>query len=327
MTDPIPDLNPLPVLLGVYPQGWPGYQQVIDTEFLPLDEWIGKRLSIGGFFLDIEIPYPVDNVKGPLDMLWMNGYTPLVNLTTSHTAREVARGDIDLRLNQWAQAFASYARDGERVAFIAPLHDMNTRSVPYGLDPLGYIEAYLHIQEAFWAQGVPYKAVRWVFAPTGWNLPGDPLFEKYYPGDGVVNVMGCSSFNYGYYPNPDNDTPAWLTPHMVYRRYLDRLMLLGVNKPIFICQTGTSAWYETNGGDHSAKDAWLREAFMYLATYPGVRAVIYYNLVNTQGYDWPFWVNDVPVLQYDGYRQGVADQAYGYLTPSGLRDARLELTP
>lgn len=154
MQNEIPDLNSLPVILGIYPQGWAGYQQVIDTEFLALDAWIGKRLSIGGTFLDIEIPYPMDNVKGPLDMLWKNGYTPFINLTTSHTAREIAKGEVDIRLNQWAQAFAAYANDGEYMAFVAPLHEMNSRSTPYGLDPQSYKEAYRHIQEVFLSKGL-----------------------------------------------------------------------------------------------------------------------------------------------------------------------------
>ena len=327
MQTDIPDLNNLPVLLGIYPQGWPGYQQVIDTEFLALDAWMGKRLSIGGSFLDIEIPYPLDYVKGPLEMLWKNGYTPFVNLTTSHTAREVARGEVDIRLNQWAQAFASFARDGECMAFIAPLHEMNSRSSPYGLDPKSYKEAYRHIQEMFHEQGIPRRSIRWVFAPMGWNYPGDPPFEDYYPGDSVVNIVGFSSFNNGYYPNPENDTPAWLMPRMVFRRYLERMMLMAVNKPIFICQTGTSAWYEISGVDKEAKNQWLREAYIYLATYPGVRAVLYYNLINMQGVDWPFWVNDIPSLQYQGFRHGISNPAYDYLLPSILSNIRMELIP
>jgi hypothetical protein len=73
------------------------------------------------------------------------------------------------------------------------------------------------------------------------------------------------------------------------------------------------------------KNQWLSDAYSYLASYPGVRAIIYFNLVNRQGIDWPFYVPGVITRQYQGYRDGVADPVYKYISPQEL--SKIYLTP
>lgn len=304
------------VLTGIYPQGYPGHQSTIDNEFKAIDNWVGRKLSIGGTFIDLEWPNPRANFKGQMEVLWDNGYTPFVNLTTTRSAADVANGAIDNAIEAMASAFVEYAQGNTRMAYLAPFPEMNGDWVPYRLDPENYKRAFSRIQTIFSRNGVLAGSVRWVFAPNGWSRPGTPGFESYYPGNSVVDVVSFSSYNFGYHPFVHSG--VWQNPPEVFGPYLARMRAMAPSKPIFIAQTGTSA-YTSSGSSADAKNAWLREAYQYLADYPAVRAIIYFNKVNEQGVDWPFFVLGTPSQQYPGYREGVLYSAFGYLSPAELK--------
>lgn len=308
------------VLTGIYSQGFPGIQSTIDNEFKAIDEWAGQKLSIGATFIGIEGTNPRANFKGQMEILWNNGYTPFVNLSTSRTAAEVANGTIDEAIETMASLYAEYARGNTRMAYLAPFPEMNGDWVPYKLDPENYKRAFIRIQTIFARKGVHEGAVRWVFAPNGWSRPGTPGFETYYPGDSVVDVVAFSAYNFGY--NPHTPAGVWYSPAEVFGKYIDRMRAMAPSKPIFVAQTGTSA-YTSSGASTEAKNRWLREAYQYLAEAPGVRAVIYFNRVNEQQVDWPFYVPGDTTRQYPGYREGVLYSAYEYLSPAELKDYNL----
>jgi hypothetical protein len=108
------------VLTGIYPQGFPGLQTTIDNEFEAIDAWVGQKLSIGGTFIDFEGPNPRANFKGQMDLLWNNGYTPFVNITTTRSAADVANGAIDGAIETMASLYAEYAQGNSRMAYLAP---------------------------------------------------------------------------------------------------------------------------------------------------------------------------------------------------------------
>ena len=89
----------LPIMLGTYVDGWLANQSDIDSRLHGLDNWAddvgGAHLSIAGTFIDIELDHPsyyATHVTEQLDMVWDNGYTPFVNLTTTQAAYKIARG-------------------------------------------------------------------------------------------------------------------------------------------------------------------------------------------------------------------------------------------
>lgn len=92
------------------------------------------------------------------------------------------------------------------------------------------------------------------------------------------------------------------------------------SKPIFVNQTATTAWYcDTNVSptfDIGRKNTWLNDAYAYLATYPGVRAVLYYNKPDPIVDDLPFWLS---TYQYVGFRDGISNPRYSYLPPQILK--------
>jgi type II secretory pathway pseudopilin PulG len=318
---PVIHFQPKPTILtGIYPQGYPGNQSTIDNEFKAIDDWVGQKLSIGGTFIDLEWPNPRVNFKGQMEVLWNNGYTPFVNLTTNRSAAEVANGAIDSAIEAMASAYAEYAQGNTRMAYLAPFPEMNGEWVPYKLDPENYKRAFTRIQTIFARSGVPDEAVRWVFAPNGWSRPGTPGFESYYPGDSAVDIVSFSGYNFGYHPFTQSG--VWQNPPDVYGPYLVRMRAMAPSKPIFIAQTGTSA-YTSSGPNADAKNRWLRDAYQYLADSPGVRGIIYFNKVNQQGVDWPFYVANDPSQQYPGYREGVLYAAFGYLSPAELKNSDL----
>lgn len=315
-----------PLLLGVYPQGWIN-QDTVDSELVPLDQWTGKHHSLVGTFLPISTPNYRAYVTDVLDTSWENGYTPFVNLSTNSTAYSIASGALDSSLRSWARAFRDYARGGERSAFIAPLQEMNSCQASgcwttYGGSPGNYKLAYQRIQNIFTEEGVPAESVHWTFAPNGWSHPiYDYPFETYYPGDAITEVVSFSSYNFGTCTGT-----SWKSPEAVFNnpdraapegQYLDRMRVMAPDKPIIIAQTASSARYTgcSNFSD-AAKNAWLEDAYNYLADYPGVMGVLYFNIRNSQ-VDWPIYSQSV---RYNGYVAGASHPNIIYLSPSELHN-------
>jgi len=311
----------MPVMLGVYPQGWPASPDVMKNEFHGLDTWAGKQHSIGGTFSGFEINDPDGNVTILLRTMWDHGYTPFVNIATDYSASGVANGQIDAYIRAWARAFKNYANNGQRMAFLAPLQEMNGDWVPYGLSPANYKLAYDRIQRIFREEGVPDNSVRWTFAPNGWSDPKDPPFESYYPGDSKVDVVGFSAYNFGYTIKGG----IWQDPEDVFPKYMRRMYTMAPTKPIFIAQTATTAYSAPGNYNVNEKNRWLREAYPYLLTFNNLRAIIYFNVGSDPKLDWPFFVYDNPSKQFQGYRDGVADPRFVYIAPGDLINTDLSI--
>ena len=193
----------LPLMLGVYPKGYPS-TTTIDTQLKPLDAWVsgisgGRSTSIFGTFMDLKGGgnYKA-NITVPLTQIWDAGYTPFINLPAPDgvTAYQMAAGNYDIYIRQFAKAVKNFSNYGTRFVYIAPLQEMNGGDwVVYGGDPVYYIQTYNRFRSIFTQEGVPLQSVKWVFAPNGWTKQGDPLFEEYYPGDAVVDVIAISAYN------------------------------------------------------------------------------------------------------------------------------------
>lgn len=318
-----------PVLLGLYTS-----RSLMESanEITKVDAWLSKvdaRVSIAGTFMDLEWPNPADNVLLELEAAWSHGYMPFVNLMIgtirekelisqlldsagypdNRTAAFVASDPrIDPVIRSWARAFAEWSDGGRKKAFIAPLHEMNGSWVRYGLDPENYKRAYLRIQRIFREEGVAEEAVSWVFAPNGWSddAMGHPRFEAYFPGNSVVDVVAFSSFNYGHCVPY---IPSWNRFDEVFKSYLDRMSAMAPGKPIFIDQTGSVDW----GGD---KNEWLRESFTELASYPGLRAVLYFHKKKSEGLpcdpvEYRFYAPSEGV-EYPGVLEALGGKGVGY---------------
>lgn len=269
------DLEAPGIHLGLYTSS---SLQVSAGEIGDVDAWLAEndltnRLHLAGTFMDIEFPNPEWNLPHDLDRAWDEGVVPFINLavgTTSlgpRTAQQVADGELDDAIRTWASIFAEWSQGGEKHAFIAPLQEMNTAWVSYGLDPENFKSAYAHIQELFVESGVPDEAVLWVFSPNGWSHP-ESDFEMYYPGDSAVEVIGFSAFNFGACVAGGE---GWDPFETAIQPYLERMNAMAPEKPIFITQMGSVE----EGGDRSA---WFMESFAELSNAPMLRGILYFNV-------------------------------------------------
>lgn len=307
-----------PVLLGLYSSGYLGEPSILKQEVQDVEQWAGKRFSLAGSFIDIEDSNPAYNIPVPLELQRQKGYTAFINLATKRTAAEIARGDVDHALKALAKAYASWSSQGkDRIAFIAPMPEMNGSWESYREDPANFKLAYQRIQRIFAEQGVARNAVRWVFAPNGWSR-NEHRFENYYPGNDGVDVVAFSAYNWGYCSaSTAGQWKAWDRPEKVFDPYIQRMRSMAPNKPIFIAQTATTSDDKT-GSSQSAKDQWLRDTYTYLAA-SGVRGILYFNL--NKECDWAFY--RASGHRNEGYKAAVMNPAFGYVSPSDLAQMNL----
>jgi hypothetical protein len=301
-----------PVLLGLYTSGFVGESSTIKNQLSEVDQWAGKHASLAGMFLDIEGDNPGYNVPVSLEQLRENGYTAFINLKSNRTAAEIARGDVDDSVRNVAKAYAEWLSKGNgRMAFIAPMQEMNIAGERYSLDPENFKLAYQRIQSIFAEVGVPRNAVRWVFAPNGWSQQGNE-FEKYYPGSDRVDVVGFSAYNWGYCSSAS--WKEWSTNAAdAFEPYIQRMRSMAPQKPIFITQTASTSNTQS-GANSGAKDKWFKDAYAYLAAAPNVQAILYFNL--DKECDWALHRSNGS--NSEGYKNAIINPAFGYVSPDDL---------
>lgn len=225
-----------PLLLGTYPHADHldrAIGAVVDVERATRPH--GLPITLAGDFVSFQTTV----VFALLDQAWRHGYLPFVNVEpvvggVVLTSQAVAAGAADREIDTWAAAYRSWAMLGAgRVAYVAPMQEMNGPWVAYFGDPTSYRTAFRRVVERVHAAGVPRAAIRWVFAPNG-GSPAGHEFERYYPGDDVVDAVGFSGFNQvGCAP----DVP-WETPHQAALQYLPRMRAMAPGRPLFLTQTG-----------------------------------------------------------------------------------------
>ena len=103
-----------PILLGIYPPSFMGDRQTLNREVSRIGQWAGKRFSLVGSFIDIETHNPAYDIPVSLELLRTNGYTGFVNLTSTRTMAEIARGKADRGLREIARAYANWSSQGDR---------------------------------------------------------------------------------------------------------------------------------------------------------------------------------------------------------------------
>ncbi len=314
-------------LIGIYMKVYWTNETVYNMTLA--DKLADKKHSISGWFIDIEDKHfnnpphedmDTNNLYRQLEALWKHGYISFVNINSQiASSYEIANGNYDDQLNNLADAYKNWVDlGGGRKAIFAPLPEMNgvySNGVPwknYAGDPVNFKLAYQHILEIFRDKGIDSTKVWWSFAPNGWNDPDLPAhaFEKYYPGDGLVDIIGFSSYNYGYC-HVAIPWESWENYDTLYQPYLSRIFEMAPSKPIIITQTGTTAEYpETDDFNVDMKNKWLRENYEYISKQPQVLGILYYD------YDQSSWECNWKVTSggdFSGYRDGAANAPYQYL--------------
>lgn len=310
-----------------------------------LDNLTGKKHSSVGWFIDLEddaFTKPVtdlahNNLHRQLESLWQGGYTSFINLGSNATATEIINGLRDKEIGYVAEFYKAWIGLGEgRKAMIAPLQEMNGDWTVYGRESTSedYKKAYIYIYDKFQQNGIAREDVWWVFAPNGWNDPAVPerAFENYYPGDKFVDLIGFSSYNYGYCL-PETSV-KWETYAEMLEPYINRMETMAPLKPIIIAETATTSFINTSTPDFNAKNLWLIDSYNFLASKQSVVGVFYFSFSEFDGYACDFEIINITeeVVEtvdgkvsnfyfndfFTGYRDGVSKSKYKYLSVKEL---------
>lgn len=310
------------------------------------DSVAGKKHTLSGWFISMQnvaftprqTDLKVNNFHLQLESLWEKGYISFVNLTSAatgsayevadnclipFTSYHIASGQCDKAIIAMADLYKAWiSRGGGRKAFIAPLPEMNGVNADgslwtsYAGDPVNFKLAYQRFIDLFAQRGVSRDQVWWVFVPNGWSDDGQE-FEKYYPGGSLVDVIGFSSYNYGYC-YVAIPWERWENYDTLFEPYVGRIALMDPDKPILIAQTGTTAETTSGNEDISAKNTWLRDNYAYIASHPKILGVLYFDIDDSpEGCNWDITSTD----DYPGYFDGARDPAYKFLTTQDLENA------
>ena len=320
-----------PKFFGIYFKKYWNKDEVKD--YLPLvDQGAEKKHTAIGWFIDLEdvaftgqVTYlPGNPFFEQLEALWQGGYVSFVNLGSNATATDINNGGRDNQIRYAAEVYKEWISLGNgRKAMIAPLQEMNGTWTAYGEKSTSeeYKQAYKRIFDIFSNNGISRDQIWWVFAPNGWNDPTKPerAFENYYPGDAFVDIVGFSSYNYGWCPSTADISGKWESYAEIFDPYIDRMMVLASTKPIIVAETATSAYASEGIKDIYQKNNWLIENYNYLANHPEIIGVFYFSFSDFDGYACDFEINTGDLV-FSGYRDGISNPAYQYITINQLNE-------
>ena len=294
-------------------------------KYMPLADQAagGIKHSVLAWFIDIEENTNY-NLPTQLEASWQSGYTSFVNIGTSINAIDIAKGKYDSQLRTLAKAYVNWVNLGDsRRAFFAPFPEMNGNWTTYGsvdgeaVTPEDFMSAYKHIQSIFEDEGITREDVWWAFAPNGWSETGDE-FEKYYPGDDLVDVVSFSSYNYGFCRNVRKDWRVWAEYELVLKPYVDRMVVMAPHKPIIIAQTGTVGEYsDPNVINYDKKNKWIIDSYNYLSNEPNVIGILYFDFNKLNEGDCDFRLTQAEPI-FEGYSQALVGSNFGYLSNEEL---------
>jgi hypothetical protein len=347
--------QPNEMFLGVYfEQYWTA--QNVDMYMSPIDSQTGKKHTSVGWFIDLQnIAFTTrqneigtNNFYRQLEALWNNGYISFVNLgsalqTSDYDVEEncpiafsltqVLNHECDRAIQKMADLYYQWVSlGGGRRAMITPFQEMNGLWTSYGKDPNTsdqYKAAYQHIFDIFTQKGITRDQIWWVFAPNGYNDVDKPqrAFEKYYPGDDIVDIIGFSSYNYGFCPDINPDYRRWESYPDIFEPYITRMQVMAPTKPIIIAETASTAYYHDDAGnplyDTDKLNQWLIENYNYFTRQSGVIGVYYFSFDTFKGgegnKDLVCKIKLNPNGQIlSGYVTAVSSSAYRYLNVTDL---------
>jgi hypothetical protein len=160
-----------------------------------------------------------------------------------------------------------------------PENDQDTPGVTNYGTAEEYQAAFRHVVSLFRDQGVTNVIWAVVLTQPSYTNPatgGRMQADRWYPGDDVVDVIGCDGYNW--YPR---DTNAVWTP---FTNVFSGFYAWGTNnhqKPLVVAEFGCME--DTN--NPNAKADWFAEIPNTIQQWPAVKAVCYFNFTN-RPYPW-----------------------------------------
>ena len=233
-----------------------------------------------------------------LTPIWEAGSVPVLtwlpstespNETSSQITREIAAGEYDSFLEEWATQLSKWATtsDGssKRRLYLRPAHEMNGNWYPWSAADSSstaddYIEMWRRMHDVFSGTDLDETTVQWIWSPNADEI-GDVRAEAYYPGDEYVDWVGLDGFNFG----DSQSYSSWRTPEEVFLDMLGRMRDL-TDKPVALTEFASSS---SRDGAYrpTAKAVWIKRLFRFVAD-QNIRMTCWFN-VEKSGPDEADW--------------------------------------
>jgi ferric-dicitrate binding protein FerR (iron transport regulator) len=235
-----------------------------------LESKVGRKMALAHEYLSFpdaagDKPFPGEAGKAWADggRLLMMSWKPRAGGATL-TWSDVAAGRHDAAyVDPAARKLAAWGRR----CFLTLHHQPDDDIGPAGsgMTPADFVAMWRHVRARFDAAGA--SNVVWV-----WNVISGTTdastWDALYPGDGHVDWLSCSSYNFqpGPWRSVTESTRA-------FREWAGRTFTGARAKPVMLCVIACAE----NPGDPAAKEAWLRALPAAVAAMPAVKGVVYWS--------------------------------------------------
>jgi hypothetical protein len=219
-------------------------------------------------------------------LTWLPSTGPLEE-TSPLIAREVAAGEHDSLVDEWATQLSAWVTGGDsgRRLYFRPAHEMNGDWFPWSAadSPAtaeDYVEMWRRIHDVFSDNGLDETAIQWIWSPNVDEV-GSVRAEAYYPGDGYVDWIGLDGFNFG----GTQSYSSWRTPEELFFDMLSRMRGF-TDKPIGLTEFASSS-FRDGAYRPTAKAIWIKKLFRFVAD-NNIKMTCWFN-VEKSGPDEADW--------------------------------------
>lgn len=273
------------------------------NDFAEFEKMVGKKFAVAN-----EYVYWGEKDAGFDQLLaakfWLENKVLMVTWNPSRSVRSNSVDQPEFRLEQitagrydsYIKSWAKQVNTFNRPIIIRFAPEMNGNWLPWGTKyatPAQYVKTYRYVVDFFRREKA--DNVVWMWSP---NETDNGNLLDYYPGDGYVDWVGLSGFNWGGLQAPNR----WRSLGEIYQRSLDQLA--DVDKPVALAEVGSVE----SRTDPQAKAKWITEGFAALkSSYPKVKMLVWFNGISFKTYDWR--VNTSPD-SLSAFRQAISDNYF-----------------
>ena len=185
---------------------------------------------------------------------------------------QILAGAHDQCIVQTARDVRAFARP----VMIRFAHEMNGQSntwtgISNGNNPSDYVRMYRKVVDMFRAEGANNALFLW--APDHASPPEVPApaneIRNYYPGNGYVDLIGVSGYNWG---NDPLRGGGWVSGEQIFKNFLQTMVRTYPGKPVIISEIGSVPSYGA-----FSRSQWYADTLRYLASRPEVKGIIWFN--------------------------------------------------
>jgi beta-mannanase len=181
---------------------------------------------------------------------------------------DIASGDADDSMDRFLRQLDTFPGRVE----LRFAHEMNGDWYPWAGDPETFRRAWSRVHQRI-AAVAPRVAMVWSVNDT--DQPAQNALERYWPGDGQVDIIGIDGYNC---------LSGWRTPSQVFSDVYRRVSALDPALPIWITETASCEASESvRGSAGHSKAEWITE-LLDDVTLHRVTAIVWFD--RNKEFDW-----------------------------------------